>query len=167
MSKEFDPEQIAEADAPDGFRPLPFAEGFIEGNGPIFVRPDSVEPVFGVRVVPRMCNPLGVIHGGMVATLLDMALPLTLRFQEESSGAPPRFLLTVNLTVDFLAGARIGSWLEARSRVLRQTGRMAFIDGTLSTREEGLVARGSGVFRLGKAVPEVPPLVIADDQAGS
>ncbi|MEE4348807.1 MAG: PaaI family thioesterase [Pacificimonas sp.] len=154
INNEFDPALIAEAEAPEGFFALPFNNGFIGVNGPIFVKADPADPVFGMRILERMCNPLGVAHGGLIATFLDMALPLAMRFSDEAKGEASRFMLTVNLSIDYLAGAKMGDWLEGRARLLKRTGRMAFIDGVASTKD-GPVARGSGVFRLGGEAPRM------------
>jgi uncharacterized protein (TIGR00369 family) len=131
---------------PAGFAPLPFAEGFIGHNGPLYLHRGKDGPVFGFRVRPSHCNPMGVCHGGWIATMMDMILPLTPRVTEPDLAE--RFMLTVNLSVDYLGGARLGTWVEGRAQILRRTGRMVFLQGLLEADGEP-VARGSGVFRLG------------------
>ncbi|MCK9543337.1 MAG: PaaI family thioesterase, partial [Novosphingobium sp.] len=108
--------------------------------------------VIGCRVMPNMCNPMNVAHGGWIATLCDVGLPLTARLTVPDLAL--NFLLTVNLSVDYLAGAKLGEWVECRSRVLKRTKRLLFVDGLLSV-EGGPVARASGVFRIGPNGPEV------------
>jgi uncharacterized protein (TIGR00369 family) len=139
---------------PPGFRVIGGLEGLIADNGPIFARrEEDGSIVFGCRIMPNMCNPMGVAHGGWVATLSDVSLPLTARLTiPELEG---NFLLTVNLSVDYLQGAKLGDWVECRARVLKRTKRMAFIDGLMSVDGE-VTARASGVFRTG---PNGPPLV--------
>ena len=137
---------------PAGYRPLPFRDGFIGGNGPVYVNTSGAEPVFGFRVEERHCNPMGICHGGWIASVMDMVLPLTARFTVPDLG--DHFLLTVNLTIDYLGGAPLGRWVEGRGQVLKRTGRMVFVQGVLSV--DGVaVTRGNGIFRIG---PSAPPI---------
>lgn len=138
--------------------PIPFVDGFLGHNGPIYARRLDGEVVFGCRVLPHLCNPLGVVHGGWVATLFDVVLPLTARY---TAGLEERFLLTVQMGIDYLAGAKLGDWVEGRAQILRTTKRMVFIQGTLEVDGE-LTARGSGIFRIGPLAPS-----IAFEQTGS
>ncbi len=113
--------------------------------------------MFGCRVFPHLCNPMGVVHGGWVATLFDVVLPLTARY---SAGFEERFLLTVQMGIDYLAGAKLGDWVEGRAQILRTTKHMVFVLGTLEVDGE-LTARGSGIFRIGPSAP-----TIAFEQSG-
>ncbi|MET0249352.1 MAG: PaaI family thioesterase [Sphingobium sp.] len=146
-------ERAAAQNPPPAYRPIIGLDGFIADNGPIFVMQDEDGGYrFGCRIMPHMCNQLGVAHGGWVATLCDVALPLTARFTVPELAE--NFMLTVNLSVDYMQGPKLGSWLECSARVLKKTKRMVFVDGL--TRSEGeLMARASGVFRTG---PDGPPL---------
>ena len=102
--------------------------------------------VFGPRVGPNHCNPVGICHGAWLSTLADLLLPLTARLTIDDLN--DRFFLTVNLSLDFLDQALLGSWLEGRANVLRRTKRMVFVQGLLTT-GGGAVLRASGVFRIG------------------
>lgn len=145
--------RAADLDPPPGFRPIDFTDGFLGHNGPIFARrEEDGSVVFGCRIAPHLCNPMGVAHGGWVASMFDVVLPLTARFTVPTLAE--NFLLTVNLSVDYLAGPKLGDWLEGHARVLRTTKRMAFIDGLLSVDGE-TTARASGIFRTG---PDGPPI---------
>ncbi len=55
--------------------------------------------------------------------------------------------MTVNLSVDYLDGARLGEWMQVTPRVLRASGSTGFVDA-LITADGRLVARSSAVFRL-------------------
>jgi uncharacterized protein (TIGR00369 family) len=147
---------VAADRAPPGYAPLLFADdGFIGRNGPVYVDRSGAEPVFGFRVGERHCNPMGICHGGWTATAMDMVLPLTARFTVPDLA--DHFLLTVNMTVDYLGAAKLGDWVEGRGRVLKRTGRMVFADGVLSV--NGMpTARGNGVFRIGPVAPLINEL---------
>lgn len=94
---------------------------------------------------PRHCNPMGVCHGGWLATLMDMVLPINARL---TADLPENFLLTVQMSLDYLGTAPLGAWVEGRGRVLRKTRRLVFADALL-TIDGDPIMRGSGVFRIG------------------
>lgn len=145
-------EQIArdEDDAPAGFRPVALRDGFVSRNGPIYARREGEGAVFGFRVHQRHCNPMAICHGGWLATVADLVLPLSARLD----GLEECYLLTVHMSVDYLAPAPLGAWVEGRARVLRRTRRMIFVDGLLDVAGEP-VLRASGVFRLGPPAPRL------------
>ncbi|MBA2933777.1 PaaI family thioesterase [Sphingomonas sp. CGMCC 1.13654] len=139
-----------EDEAPAGFRPLALLDGFVSRNGPIYARRESEGAVFGFRVQQRHCNPMGICHGGWLATVADLVLPLSVRL----GGLEEQYLLTVHLGIDYLAPVPLGAWVEGRARVLRRTKRMIFADGILDVDGEP-VLRASGVFRLGPPAPRI------------
>lgn len=150
MAATFD-ERAAAQNPPPGYRRINFSDGFLGHNGPVFVQENDDGVVFGCRILPHLCNPMGVAHGGWVATMFDIVLPLSARYTESFR---ERFLLTINMSIDYLAGARLGDWVEGRAQILRTTKRLLFIQGTLEVNGE-LTGRGSGIFRIG---PEAPPI---------
>ena len=135
-------------DIPDGWAKLPFNDGFIGTNGPLFVRHDGEGLRLGFRVEKRHCNPLGICHGGMLATFTDMQLPFASRAQ---AGLTLNFLPTVSLSVDYLAPAPLGAWVEGRTEVLRRTKRLVFSQ-MVATADGEICVRANGIFRIG---PEV------------
>ena len=135
--------------APAGWIPFAISDGFIGVNGPLYVRREGESVVMGLRVEARHCNPNKVCHGGMLMTFADMMLPIGARF---AANLPAIFLPTINLTMDYLAPAPLGSWIEGRTRLLRVTRNLVFADGVI-TDGETIVARTNGTFKIGKAMP--------------
>jgi uncharacterized protein (TIGR00369 family) len=139
------------AEVPPGFRALLPSSGFIEANGPLFVRReqrDGAERVqIGFRVEQRHCNPLNNCHGGMLATFCDMLLPLSIHRQDSQVGH--RFLITVNLQMDYLSSAPLGAWVQGEVEVLRVTRTMVFAQG-LVTADDVPAVRTSGIFKIGQ-----------------
>ena len=135
--------------APAGWIPFAINDGFIGVNGPLYVRREGDGVVLGLRVEMRHCNPNKVCHGGMLMTFADMMLPIGARF---AANLPAIFLPTINLTMDYLAPAPLGSWIEGRTRLLRVTRNLVFADGVI-TDGETIVARTNGTFKIGKAMP--------------
>jgi len=146
-------ERAAAQKPPSGFTPITGVDGFIADNGPVFARrEDNGAVTFGCRIMPHMCNPMGGAHGGWIATLFDVALPLTGRLTDPQLG--DRFIMTVSLSIDYLQSPRLGDWTELGGRVLKRTERMVFVEGLMRAGDD-VIARGSGVFRIG---PQAPPL---------
>lgn len=118
--------------------------GFMEVVGPFFGAWDGSVFELGFEVQARHCNSAGICHGGMVATLCDMLLTIGANIQTAQS----RFLPTVSLTCDFLAPARLGSWIEGQLQVHRITGSLVFASGLLQTPGRGAIARTNGVLKI-------------------
>jgi uncharacterized protein (TIGR00369 family) len=129
--------------APPGF--VPFEQGgeFLELVGPVHVRGEGEQRVFGLRVGERHRNLAGAAHGGLLATLVDFSLGRAIAHGLEGGDAPA----TVSLTTDFLGPARVGDWLEAHTTVERLGGTLAFADCSLTV-EGREVVRGRAVFAV-------------------
>ena len=148
----------APADAaglPPGFRAIPRMGDFIAVNGPLCLRHEGDLVRLGFRVDQRHTNPLGICHGGMMATFCDMLLPMTIHRKSREVGL--RFLPTLNLQVDYLAPAPLGAWVEGEGQVLRTTRTLVFAQG-LVTADGTPCARVSGIFKIG---PPFDPTVEA------
>jgi uncharacterized protein (TIGR00369 family) len=145
-------------DIPEGFKPRRFGDGFIAVNGPLYVK--KLEPgiLLGFRVERRHCNPMGICHGGMIATFCDMLLPISAHHL--SAELERRFLPTINLQVDYLAASKLGAWVQGEAQLLRATRSMVFMQGMVRADGEA-VARVSGIFKIGPrfedAVMKPPP----------
>ncbi len=138
---------------PEGFVPLPSDNGFIEHNGPIcYKREADGQVVFGAPITQARCNIVGTCHGGWIASLLDMVLPLSARLTDDDLAE--RYVLTVNMSIDYLAPAPLGSWVEGRGQTLRRTKRLLFVQGLLSIDGEP-ITRGSAVLRIGDPAPRL------------
>lgn len=141
-------------DIPTGYRRLPLIGGlFTQTNGPLYVLHEGSVVKFGFRVEDRHCNPMGVCHGGMMATFCDMLVPLTAH--RVSPEVAHRFLPTISLQLDYLAPAPLGAWVEGEGQVLRVTRSLVFGQGLIYA--DGVpCARMSGVYKLGPLMPAHP-----------
>lgn len=136
---------------PAGFVPYVSGGPYMTNNGPLYLRAEGDDIRFGFRVEERHINPMGNLHGGMMASFCDMLLPLSAH--RKSAEVAQRFLPTISLQIDYLAPAPLGCWVEGEATVLRVTRSLAFIQG-LVTADGTPCARASGVFKIGPAVPE-------------
>ena len=136
---------------PAGFVPASMGEFFIGNNGPLYLRhqdqPEGPLVQLGFRVERRHCNPMNNCHGGMLATFSDMVLPMSIH--RKSAEVGHKFLPTINLQLDYLSPAPLGSWVQGEGQVLRVTRSMVFAQGMVTA--DGVPAvRISGIFKIGK-----------------
>ena len=97
--------------------------------------------IIGLRVLPRHANARDTAHGGLLMTLLDIALGYNSGFSQN----PPAKLTTASLTADFAGAPKVGAWVEAHVDVQKIGGRLAFANAFLVVDGERVV-RGSAVF---------------------
>lgn len=123
----------------------PFTErGLIAMLGPLYRLEREGSLTLGMRIDERHCNPMGVCHGGTLMTFADVCLGSTvIHLQKLESPIVP----TINLSMDFLAGAPIGVWIEGRGRLLRATRNLAFLDGLITAGGKP-VARVNATFKI-------------------
>jgi uncharacterized protein (TIGR00369 family) len=103
-----------------------------EGHG-------EVELIVG----PQHLNSIGVVHGGIYAALLDVAMGHAVSFCVVPGNA--RFSTTVSLSTTFLKGVRDGV-LSAIGHIEGVEGRVATCTGEVRSAEGVLVAAGQGSF---------------------
>jgi uncharacterized protein (TIGR00369 family) len=129
---------MAEAD----FKRFGDGEGFIGLAGPYFWRETITGAIeYGFRSEARHGNPNGVLHGGSVSTFVDTAIGC------EVMRVTGRRCATINLNLQFVAGARAGDWVTARVKVKKLTRTLAFIDGEVLAGDD-LIMLASAVFRV-------------------
>ncbi|MBP0447052.1 PaaI family thioesterase [Roseomonas sp. SSH11] len=121
--------------------------GFTGHTGPLWSRPEGDEWAFGILAEPRHANGHGIVHGGMLMTLLDNALGLVVW---HATGLRPA--VTMQLNTQFLSSARPGEFLEARGEVLRVANSVVFVRGILSVGDRK-VAAADGVWKVLAAKP--------------
>ena len=90
-------------------------------------------------------NPVGNVHGGYIAVLVDDVAGMAL-LSLIGSGAP-----TVSLQVDYLNAMPMGRTYTARGDVIRAGKATAIVDVHVYDGDELLVARGKCFFQLPSA----------------
>jgi len=108
-------------------------------------RLEGDEPVIGLRVEQKHCNPRQTCHGGMLMTFCDYVLPTIARLTDPDHD---HFTPTISMNINFLAPAPLGAWIEGRARILRRSANLLFIDGTISAGDRPVV-QASGIFKRG------------------
>jgi uncharacterized protein (TIGR00369 family) len=128
-------------DPPAGFVPMARRGAFSQHNGPYFSRPGAAGVEQAFFALPRHCNGVGIVHGGMLAGFLDGVLAHAVG---EATGRPS---VTIHLSIDYLTMARAGEWVIGEARLTRATREVAFAEARLHAGGPDLV-RGSGLFKL-------------------
>lgn len=100
-------------------------------------------------VEPYHLNPGGIVHGGIIATMLDAAIGIALRTRL----AADRSHVTVNLGVSFLRPLSAGT-LIARGRAVHSGERIGQGEADLFDEHERLLARGTAAFLIVPASAE-------------
>jgi acyl-coenzyme A thioesterase PaaI-like protein len=114
---------------------------FAQLVGPLYMQRAGAETNYGFCVEARHANVRGNIHGGMLMTLADQILGLTV---VEALGHMS--LATISLNHEFVAAADVGDWLIGRAEIIRRTGSLVFIRGAIR-RGEDVVLNSSGIWR--------------------
>lgn len=124
----------------DGWRERT-SQGFSALIGPIWSRREESVWAYGVLTGDQHANPMGLVHGGLIATLMDQTVSIAA--WEALSREP---CVTVQLDMHCLAAARPGQFLGARARVLRATKSLVFVQGEISSGET-LISSGQAVMK--------------------
>jgi len=133
--------------------PLPFALDipFVQALGMQLWRFDSGVAEISLDVRPEMQNSWQVAHGGVVMTLLDVAMAHAARAPVKGSPGDPRGVVTVEMKTAFM---RPGTGaLRARGRVLHRTSSLAFCEGSIVGADDTLLAHATGTFKYLRALP--------------
>jgi uncharacterized protein (TIGR00369 family) len=94
-------------------------------------------------IEPHLTNSLGTAHGGVIVSLLDVALCTAARtLHPESIG-----VITIDLSTSFIGGAS-GGRLFADARVLRDGRSMSFVEAEAKNEDGSLVAKAIATVRV-------------------
>src|SRR5947207_8663063 len=94
-------------------------------------------------VEPHLTNSLGTVHGGVIMSLLDVALCTAARtLHPESVG-----VITINLSTSFI-GAGSGARLYADARVMKDGKSMSFVEAEAKNADGSLVATAVATGRV-------------------
>ena len=129
-------------DIPEGFARHDRTSAVTDPWEPLYARRADARVELALRIADAHCNSRGFLHGGVIATLADNAMGLTLGAATRRGGA-----VTVSLSVDYVAAAKLGQWLQVEPRLVRVGGAIGFVDA-LVTADGEAVARANATFKL-------------------
>ena len=92
-----------------------------------------------VEVRPEHMNNLGIVHGGLICTLLDIAMGTAAR---RAVGNP---VMTLDMQVGFISPGR--GEMIGEGRVLRAGRSLIFCEADVRSATGDLIAKASGLFK--------------------
>lgn len=98
---------------------------------------------FALAVRPEHLNPHGVLHGGVVYSLVDYAMGGALTSRLE----PGERCATLEIKINYLAPVTAGG-VRADAAVVERTGRVALLEARVHADGDRLVALAIGTFYI-------------------
>lgn len=98
---------------------------------------------FGLTVRHDHLNPYGVVHGGVVYSLVDTAMGAAVHTRL----APGERCATIEIKINYLAPVTAGD-LRAEARLVERTKRIAVLEARVRGDGEQLVAVATGTFYI-------------------
>ena len=117
-------------------------DGFIGSVGPLWTRKEAEAWAYGFVATSQHTNPAGIVHGGLLMTLIDHALS-AIAWED----ADRRPCVTIQIDVRFLDAVRPSALIEARGRVVRRTATLSFTEGQLTV-GTNVVATASALLKI-------------------
>jgi len=130
-------------DAAEGYTALFRSSPFLDRTGPFYSKGKGETLSIGLRVLEHHLNARGLVHGGALLTMADIALGYAMATSEQ----PPAGAVTSHLSADFAGSARLGDWVESRVDIQKIGRTLAFANVYLLVGDVRIV-RASGVFAM-------------------
>ena len=108
---------------PKGFKPYKTIEGkFAAHIGPYFLKRKFPNTIFGTYVENYQSNLNEVAHGGFLMAYADSVGGYY------AYNTVKKSIVTINLNSNFLSYVPVGSWLEAKGKVVKYGRRLVFVN---------------------------------------
>ncbi|KXJ89191.1 Adenylylsulfate kinase-domain-containing protein [Microdochium bolleyi] len=133
---------------PESLRSHTLTAGLLLGPGRVVVPPLTFVEEGGKSLVSisylgaDLCGHPGIVHGGLLATMLDEGLARCC-----FPALPHKVGMTANLNINYRAPAPAGSYVALRATTTKVEGRKAWVEGRIET----LVAEGETPVVLAEA----------------
>jgi uncharacterized protein (TIGR00369 family) len=129
---------------PEEFRKIERLSPFNALVGPLYERRNADGVSIGLVIEQKHTNSRGICHGGVLATLADLALGYAMLAKSGDKGG----FLTAHLAVDYAGAAKVGDWIESQVEIQRVGARLAFANCYLIANDKPIV-RASAIFARG------------------
>lgn len=98
-----------------------------------------------LRAESRHCNTHGIVHGGLMMTMIDLALVAVAKTD------PGDKFVTVSLNSEFLSSGREGDLIEARGTLTRKGRSLSFVQGQVTAGDRILLTASAVMKPIGPA----------------
>lgn len=115
---------------------------FWEELGCVLVRAEPGKTIVTLEAAKRHLNGIGILHGGVHASLLDNAMGIT-----AMTARPHEKVVTTNLNVHYLSPLAPGK-VTVTAELIHQTRRMITVYGKIEDGQGRIGSWGSGSFRV-------------------
>jgi uncharacterized protein (TIGR00369 family) len=119
---------------------------FTKDLGVEFISADNGRALIALDLAPRHLNSWSVAHGGVLMTLLDVAMAVAGRSLDPSAGGG----VTLEMKTNFLQPANAGTRLIATGGVFHRSGAMAYCEGEVRDTADRLITKAMGTFKYRK-----------------
>jgi acyl-CoA thioesterase len=120
---------------------------FIKELGVEFISAADGRSVVALNLEPWHLNSWSVAHGGVIMSLLDVAMAVAGRSLEAHAGGG----VTVEMKTSFLQPAKEGSRLIVSGHAFHRSSTMAFCEGEVRDGDDRLIAKAMGTFKYRKS----------------
>lgn len=141
------------ANADQRINQLNQAGGFNHHNGIMIL--DWQDGIASLRVdlTHDHLNPLGLVHGGLYASMLDVALAMSGSYRPAPEGLYPG--LTLSLTTQYIAPLQLDDgFAVAKARRTGGGKSVFFAEGEVLAPDGRVIASASGVFKPGRPLKD-------------
>jgi len=116
---------------------------FIKDLGVEFVSAENGRAVVALDLAPRHLNSWSVAHGGVLMTLLDVAMAVAGRSLDSTAGGG----VTLEMKTSFLQPVNAGTRLIVSGHAYHRSSSLAFCEGEVRDTEQRLIAKAMGIFK--------------------
>lgn len=92
-------------------------------------------------IEPLYLNSVGIVHGGIICSLADIAMGNTFGVDENNK----QTIVTADMNTTFLKGAK-GKYLIADSTIIKKGKRLSHVDCIIYDENNDVVAKAKGIF---------------------
>ncbi len=125
----------------EGFTLYDPEDPFEMHTGPFYSRmTESGGHHFALVAEEHHCNRQGILHGGLMMTMIDLALAATAK-----EVLADRYV-TITLNSEFVAAGNVGEIISATGELVRRTRSLAFVRGQVHV-DDRVLLTASGVFK--------------------
>src|SRR6185369_7479272 len=139
----------ADAAVPEGFEPHFRKSPMTDPWEPLYSKRTEKAVIIGLRLAKPHTNGRGLVHGGLIAALADNAMGYSCAQAMDWRSS----LVTISLSVDFVASGQVGQWLAVETDVIRTGSTICFAQSLIKA-DDVVIARANGTFRV---VPKKEP----------
>jgi acyl-CoA thioesterase len=119
---------------------------FIQELGVEFISAEQGRAVVALNLEPWHENSWSVAHGGVLMSLLDVAMAVAGRSRDTQAGGG----VTVEMKTSFLQPAKAGSRLIVSAHAFHHSNTMAFCEAEVRDTDDRLIAKAMGTFKYRK-----------------